>query len=332
MLKRYSDLRSDPSRVKQSLLLGNGFSISIKQSFSYPSLFEKYRELVEDPFNHVAGEVGREVYHEEDLLLFEKLDTRNFETVLKFLRDSGQLGEQYGRIQNALIKTILIVHPQYKSEIVVPPMRKIAELFRRFSNIFTTNYDLIPYWVMAEDFSLFGDLFVRDTFRPHMLHYPNDRSIVFYLHGALHLFGDRDGAIRKVKRSEQKSVYEILTSMTDKGDHPLFVSEGESIQKLAAIKSSEYLSFSLDTLAKLDGSLTVMGHSLSENDQHIIDAINDSSIKLLLIGVHGGQGNPEEISCKFPEKVVECFDTTDFWSEPLFNPWKRNILVTRPLQ
>lgn len=58
------------------------------------------------------------------------------------------------------------------------------------------------------------------------------------------------------------------------GATPLFISEGNSEEKLSSINRSDYLSFAYNKFSNHQGGLVVFGHLLSENDQHIVDVIN----------------------------------------------------------
>jgi hypothetical protein len=55
------------------------------------------------------------------------------------------------------------------------------------------------------------------------------------------------------------------------------VSEGTSQAKLRTIRQSTYLSFCLDRLRLAPGNAVVFGHSLSSQDQHVVDALNSGS-------------------------------------------------------
>jgi hypothetical protein len=102
-------------------------------------------------------------------------------------------------------------------------------------------------------------------------------SKILFLHGGLHLLRLPDG--RTVKRVAEPS-RNLLDLFADESAHrpgavPLFVSEGEAADKLAVIRSSNYLSFALTTLAKSEGPLVVFGHSLSPQDQHLVDVLRN---------------------------------------------------------
>src|SRR5699024_166769 len=65
-----------------------------------------------------------------------------------------------------------------------------------------------------------------------------------------------------------------------------FISEGTSDAKLASIRRSPYLSFTLQALSDCSAPLTILGHSLSDHDAHIRKAVERHQDRLVAIGVH----------------------------------------------
>ncbi|MHB8141764.1 MAG: DUF4917 family protein [Vulcanimicrobiaceae bacterium] len=72
----------------------------------------------------------------------------------------------------------------------------------------------------------------------------------------------------------------------EKGDVPLFVSEGEWAQKLAAIEDSAYLRYCYDALVKNRQTLTLYGFGFNRNDRHISNAIASSDTRRLEVVLH----------------------------------------------
>lgn len=56
---------------------------------------------------------------------------------------------------------------------------------------------------------------------------------------------------------------------------PLLVTEGSARDKLRAIEANDYLSFALGELRREALPLVVFGSSLSPQDQHLVDALNE---------------------------------------------------------
>jgi len=67
---------------------------------------------------------------------------------------------------------------------------------------------------------------------------------------------------------------------------PLFVSEGSSDDKRKSIRYSDYLSFCHEQLMAHKDALCLFGHSLSEQDQHLINALRQAPLKTLCISIY----------------------------------------------
>ena len=114
-----------------------------------------------------------------------------------------------------------------------------------------------------------------------------DGQNIFYLHGALHIF-DGGSAIKKYTwvNTGIPLIDQIRDAMQN-GLYPLFVAEGQSSQKLARIKHNEFLGRAYRSFAKIGGGLYVYGHSMAENDEHIIKMIEKNKVSHLFIGLYG---------------------------------------------
>jgi hypothetical protein len=147
----------------RSLLLGNGFSINIWERFAYTSLFNVA----------TSGDVDPVL----DATMFEKLGTSNFEDVLRALYHARIVDEQlnspqrneieaiYSRTKNSLAAAVNFAHVPHG----IAALISINNAFRSFCRIYTTNYDLLPYWaIMHTDVWRFKDLFwgENNTFDP----------------------------------------------------------------------------------------------------------------------------------------------------------------------
>ncbi|WP_099246606.1 DUF4917 family protein [Mycobacterium sp. shizuoka-1] len=69
---------------------------------------------------------------------------------------------------------------------------------------------------------------------------------------------------------------------------PLFVSEGTSAQKMAAIRRSDYLSFARRQLIEDNFNTVIFGASFGDQDDHIISALNAGSRRKFAISVWPG--------------------------------------------
>lgn len=280
-----------------SLLLGNGFSINIWGEFNYPSLFRVAQKPEVVP--HLV---------KETLALFDHLNSSNFEDVLKILYHSklvdSQLGSPqadqidslYSNTKNSLSAAVNYAH-------VPPDFRGLTELnsiFEAYDAIFTTNYDLIPYWSIMKDSYGFRDFFwgANNSFNLSDTSVQRGKTVIYFLHGAVHLVEKPDGTTKKLVGAG----FERLSDLFDL-EHPeqipLMISEGSSASKFSRIKRNDYLRFCNDRLRNLKGNLVVVGHSLHQDyDQHILDTIKASNVERIAISVWPHMGEIDIISFK----------------------------------
>ncbi len=296
---------------KRHLLLGNGFSIACKPDiFTYQSLQEQadYKDLPE-----VAG-------------IFDALATRDFELVIKALQDTstvlpfydtgaGALAQRISNhaniLKHLLVKTIAGNHPAIPNEIEDEKYwacRKFLSYFLNSDNagnVYTLNYDLLLYWaVLHEDrpFSNPVDLkkndgFGRDDYGANedFVTWQGESSAhgqnIHYLHGALHLF---DAGVDLHKYTWSQTGVRLLDQTRealDNGLFPLFVAEGTNDQKLTKIKHSGYLYHSYKSFSGVmrtkGATLFIYGHSLADNDRHILNKIVRGKIEEIYVSVHG---------------------------------------------
>lgn len=125
--------------ARTNLLLGNGFSIGVRDSFRYESLREVAIE---------KGLLGSDL-----AILFDRLRTTDFEILLHKLYETGVVNKalgidhdtplnRYTDLRQALIHTVQDVQPNY-GEIRSEWLLAAANVLRDFRSVFTTNYDLL---------------------------------------------------------------------------------------------------------------------------------------------------------------------------------------------
>ncbi len=100
---------------------------------------------------------------------------------------------------------------------------------------------------------------------------------LFFLHGAFHIYIDTKG-IKKITQTADKAFFENLEKIIDSENKDILCIF-ESEDKKEQIKESNYLKIASQKLATLEGSMVILGSSLSENDNHIFKAINESRIE-----------------------------------------------------
>lgn len=280
------------------LLLGNGLSRHVWGNFAYPSLFDKARQ------DDAPGSLTC-----ADRSLFEALKTKNFERVLGELASAIRMADaldesvqpyldRYQSIQLALGSAVQSVHVNY-SGIPTATLEAIGQVLQEQEYVFTTSYDLIVYWAMhAVGYRGLCDCFwcEKNSFDPSHSDVPIQRTPVYFLHGALHLVVMGSGLTRKLVHTSLRTLLDQFGRPLD-GDEqarPLLITEGSSQHKLQGIEGNDYLAHALDQLGKCDLSLVVFGSDLSEQDQHLVEALNRNPGRPIAVSIRGeGKGEKE---------------------------------------
>ncbi|MGE3703515.1 MAG: DUF4917 family protein [Hyphomicrobiaceae bacterium] len=288
-LEKFADVLNSIEKNRSRpfhLLLGNGFSMAYDPSiFSYNALHGFVEKL------------------DDDLLkkLFEVTKTRNFEIVLEQLSTFIALLDAFGSdrrltkqvlaaseaLKSSLIDAIRALHPEHVFKVPEERMAACAKFLSTFlnsgGNLYTTNYDLLLYWVLMRSGLKPGDGFGRDNQAENPTEEPEyselrwdrnkDSQRVFYVHGALPLF---DTGVEVIK--EQYDGVDYLLDRVGRrievGHYPVFVTAGNGSQKLAHIKHNRYLDYCYESLATVTGSKVTFGFGFGESDEHIIEALN----------------------------------------------------------
>jgi uncharacterized protein DUF4917 len=278
----YEEVRKRIGKRTSYLLLGNGFSIACDPIFRYESL---YKAALKEGLSKRARE------------LFDRLGTNNFEGVMRLLDDSHWVAQVYGLmkgksemlkdleiIKKTLIKIISKSHLAHPGDIKEARKAAAARFISPYKIIFTTNYDLLLYWVamFAGDPPPFQDCFRADEDDPDSEYLVfterlGDHSGILFLHGALHFYLS-GGELRKHSWLRSgKRLTELIEEGLDEGQYPLFIAEGSPEKKLEQIQGSGYLWYGLEKLRTIQSPLIMFGHSLGESDNHLLNVIETRS-------------------------------------------------------
>lgn len=262
------------------LVLGNGASMAISQSFGYQSLLEQSSQdasLFED--------VRR---------LFNFFKTTDFELILRLVWQASNVNhalsipderthQAYINVREALITAVYRVHPAY--EAVSPHIPHMYQFLKGFDTVLSLNYDLLVYWTMTYGLDIVDGHCFKDCFRGdgtfnddwnsyrRRLIYKGEKSntLVFYPHGSLALCSDTVGRERKIHSDDAGLLAAIVENWRAEKCVPLFVSEGTAEQKIASIQKSYYLStIYREVLPKMCSSLTLYGWGLGDQDRHLL--------------------------------------------------------------
>ncbi|WP_108860164.1 DUF4917 family protein [Ruegeria sp. Alg231-54] len=300
---------------KRHLLLGNGFSIACKPKiFTYGSLFDN-ADFSKNP--NLPN-------------VFKALGTTDFEVAIKALENAASIAKVYypssssprqamqrdaNDLKKILIGTVTRNHPDGPFDLDEDEFLHCRYFLNNFigtsasGNVYTLNYDLLLYWtLMHTEFSDGSkvDLKSVDGFGDDDPRQKEDyvtwqgegsrmRSNVYYLHGALHLFDAGNELqkftwIRKDERLKDQSWHAMMS-----GRLPLFVAEGDTVQKAIKIQHNAYLFQCLKSFrANVDqknSCLFIHGHSLADNDNHILREIARGRCKTIYVSLHGDPGS-----------------------------------------
>lgn len=317
------------------LLLGNGFSIACKPDiFTYQTLYEQA------DFSQIEN--AKAVFEELDTTDFE-IVVNSLEQSASILNvytpNEKKLREKLtfdaNAIKHLLIDTVAKNHPKYPNAIPDEYFRNcrlfLANFLDREKNkkgsVYTLNYDLLLYWALMhrEEREMFNldidDGFGRDflgfegsggeaSFAPDVTWQGETRThyqTIHFLHGSLHLF-DKGSELEKYTWIDSGvSLTDQATYSIEQGYYPLFVSEGNTDNKLDKIKHSAYLhkayrSFIANTL-QTKAAFFTYGFSFSENDEHIIKGFRNGKNQLLIVGIFG------DLNSKENQRILKVVDS-----------------------
>lgn len=283
-----SELRGKGRQIH--LFLGNGFSMAYDAKiFSYNALQTFISELSDPVVNH----------------LFDVVKSKNLEVIMQQLHVLSDLLDVFGdyddlkkkvvaadrSLRKGLIDAVRELHPEH---VFTVPDKQIEACYNFLEpylsnggNIFTTNYDILLYWVLMRS----GCRTHNDGFG-YELENPEERNPdeqewssvltwgpnvggqnLHYLHGALHLF-DTGIDIEKEMYDSAGYLLENIEERMGREEYPIFVTAGDGKEKLAQIVHNRYLEHCYSRLQSVEGSLVTFGFNFGEYDDHIIDAIN----------------------------------------------------------
>ena len=281
------------------VLLGNGFSRACQNDiFAYDALFDRA------DFNSLSP-LARES--------FNVLATRDFEIVMRALRDAAKLLRVYAPddhnlsirlrddangLREVLVRAIAQNHPEHPAEIADARYAACKRFLAHFKSIYTLNYDLLLYWALMKQ-ELEPDVPCDDGFRTpeegeqdYVTWEPGRHAQnVHYLHGALHIFDAKTEVQKYTWTNTGIRLIEQIRQALNNDLYPIFVAEGESAQKFERIRHSDFLSKAYRSFQEIQHTLFVYGHSMAANDDHILRLIGKGKLKQLFVGIYGDPEN-----------------------------------------
>lgn len=282
------------------ILLGNGFSQAWRHGvFNYANLFDKANFGTRDA---------------EIKSIFEKIGTYDFEAVMRALVSAKIVIESYDSaspliatieadqeiLKNSLLSAISNSHPELPREVTDDQYINTRSFLSRFKQIFTVNYDLLMYWARNKRSLAPEDWRTDDGFRSGQLWegYGTDQN-VYFLHGALHIYDAPNGIYKhSYKEDRGDSIVEQVKANLAKNNFPLFVSEPTHEKKKKKIENNPYLNFCYRALESSSGTAFIYGHSLDENDKHIMDSLRKSDVEKIFISIYGDEDSADNLRIK----------------------------------
>lgn len=234
------------------------------------------------------------------------------------------------------------LHPEHVFKVPEEQSEACSNFIKVFldsgGNIYSTNYDLLLYWVLMRNSIIkHNDGCGRELENPDELAqgeeaiwsseltWGNNRATqnTFYLHGALPFFDNGVAITKEVYDSDNYILQKISTRM-GKGEYPIFVTAGDGQQKLKHIMHNRYLTHCYENLCEAEGSLVTFGFHFGKYDEHIIQAINIAARRKppkklwsVYIGVYTDEDKKhiEKIKDKFKCKQLHVYDakTAHVW-------------------
>jgi hypothetical protein len=307
---------------RKTLLLGNGFSMAYDRNiFHYESLYKTAEKVIALEMPEVSAAFKRlGLWDFESVIRILENGAQILPIYLPADKDTVEKVLKHAtRLKNILIDTIAQNHPDKPNNISIEKFaacRKFLSHFLSESNdgrVYSFNYDLLLYWATMHkdaDGGIPLKLSINDGFgkdEPDIDYitwqnedYTKDQRI-YYLHGAMHLFDSGTELEKYTWINKGISLVEQIREAIGKDKFPLFVAEGGSSQKLNKIKHQPYLyhcykSFLMLTKGskreKIKKSIFIFGHSLNDNDWHIIEKIAKGAVPQVFISVYGDKEEP----------------------------------------
>ena len=281
---------------KRHLLMGNGFSIACRQDlFSYGALYDAAKDQL--------GQLS--------LGLFSALETTDFEEAMRVLDGAGKMFESLDILDNnyatqfnnelkmlreTLARVIARNHPDRIDDLEVSELMNCREFLANFDRFYTVNYDLLLYWAcMHSDLDgpqpKFDDGFRTPRSGPQdwveWQYTDAGQQNVFYLHGALHIFDAGDSIQKFTWANTGVALVDQIRDALEKFRFPVYVAEGDSGSKVKKVLHNAYLARGYRSMSEITGSLFVFGHSLADNDEHVLQCIVNNKVERLYVSIFG---------------------------------------------
>ncbi len=258
------DINEKYNNCDKNLLLANGFTLACSNSNNLSS-----KNIIDKVHKYFKN----------------RKSTRNINNVEDYIYE----------VEKQVVKQIYNSLPVDKIE-QLKNKDKIIDFLNYFKNYYTLNYDHILYKLLL----MLNDTYSTESQSTDGFKHVDKKLIwdnknkqnTYYLHGAFH-FLKQDTCIHKVKRNNNKNLYESINKEWAKGSKSHIVISPDYEAKKLKITNSEYspyLKHCFNSFQEIEGILVTMGVSFSKSDIHIVDAIKKNvSLKKIYLGYHTNQ-------------------------------------------
>jgi len=297
------------------LLLGNGASRAIdNDAFNYTSLLS--RAELSSPSKRIFELIGDSDFEKALLRLEITKDTNHALGINEVITK-----EHIEEIRDGLVTAVRSIHPPQGASISKNTAKAAIGFMSHFKAVFTLNYDFFLYWLiqLSRDLDgvnrVFKDWFTKSGEFDHSwkngIYEPYQRtpcSACYFLHGALHLIDEPESKLilDDFDSTQNVKLTEKIKKDWERGKRPLFVSEGKSTLKLRRIQSSVYLRHAFEEFKRLirGHDIVIYGASLSDQDQHLVDAINESKPARAFVGLHNPANSDDTRLVEWSKKIT----------------------------
>ncbi len=187
--------------------------------------------------------------------------------------------------------------------------KQLNEILKSKNKPYKKEYVTVLYEELKEaEISLdINDGFIGELFNINPV-IDNYIQNVFFLHGSFHIYKDKQ-SIYKITKTQDKALYERLDEILGEEDKEI-VSVFTNDSKILEIEENEYLSKGIQKLNTLSGSVIIIGSSLAKNDEHIFNALNNSSVSDIFYAsnVKNKISDKKRLTELFPNKKLFLFD------------------------
>ena len=121
---------------------------------------------------------------------------------------------------------------------------------------------------------------VNDGFQGDLFKEQEILQNVFFLHGSFHIY-EKKHLIRKITKEKNQALYQRLAEIIQGDEESIVcVLADDSEEKIKQIDGNQYLKKGFRRLFELSGNIVILGSSLSDNDEHIFQAVKTRKRKI----------------------------------------------------